>query len=153
MQYKVYLHRQIIDILSMYGDLSDVVNKILSYVEEGEINIETLPSAPSRDKAYQVTIDITNEYYLSLLTKYSIYSGKNSLRRLLYWFVENEKYDEYNFVKINDFVNSAIKKPLNHIKQAEEHITKLLSYNNTEEFSDKITTILNDINSLKNSFK
>ena len=93
MLFSIYLHSPIAEILMCYGDLSEVVNKILDAGEEGAFDIIDCPKCLSREGASRYDIDVANEYYISLLETFPINSTRISLRRLLYWFVENEMYD------------------------------------------------------------
>ena len=119
MKISIYLHKPIADLLKEFGNLSFVVNKILERVEDGTLELENKPAAPDRYGASRYNIDITNEYYLSLIATYSVNSPKISLRRLLYWFVENEIYEELDW-KIKEFgscyeLTSNIVKDLNKL--------------------------------------
>ena len=93
----IYLHRPIVETLRCFGTLTEVVDKILSAGDDGTIDIMDKPPAPDRNGAGRYDIDVTNENYLSLLETFSINSPKISIRRLLYWFVDNEMYNELDW--------------------------------------------------------
>ena len=94
MKLSQYLHNDIVDVLKTFGDLNDVVNKILDAADEGYIEVEDKPPCRDRDGCDRYNIDIHNENYLELLRIHGVKSKQISLRRLLYWFVENEIYEE-----------------------------------------------------------
>jgi hypothetical protein len=90
----VYLHKDRADILKMFGDnLSDVVNKVLDEYDAGNIDIEDIPECENRQGASRYDVTVTNETYLTMLKTYGPKSKRISLRRILYWFVDNEMYD------------------------------------------------------------
>ena len=123
----VYLHKEVSDVLRYYGKLDDVVNKILEYWETGLIDLEDKPPAPPRDGATRYGIDIKNEEYIDLMRRYPPNSPKISLRRLLYWFVENDVFDELEWYPSEDVErknNEIVKKKL---EDAECHIHSVLS--------------------------
>ncbi len=131
MIYSIYLHNNIIETLSCYGDLSDVVNNILDAAEQGSFDIVDLPPAPSRDGATRCEINITSEYYLTLASTFPMNSPRISLRRILYWFVEQEMYDALEWEAVNEYKSkekTKILKKLQAVKLNFEKVTTLLNY-------------------------
>ena len=61
------------------------------------------PVIPNRDGASRYTVDVTNDDYIQLVRMYPENSVRVSLRRLLYWFVENEMYDFLDWEVISDY--------------------------------------------------
>lgn len=143
MKFSIYLHREIKETLQAFGDLSTVVNKILELGENGAFDLTDKPSSPDRGDAGRVTIDVTNEYYLSLLDNYTPNSPRISLRRLLYWFVENEIYEELGW-EYNEFSKEKYI-CLNSINDTLKHLQKLIDIVDTEHKE----YVQNAINSLK----
>ena len=94
MRISLYLHKDIINTLRYYGDISDVINKILELCENDVVDLFDKPAAPPRGDASRIEVNITNSYYLSLMEEFPKNSSKISLRRLLYWFVENDMFEE-----------------------------------------------------------
>lgn len=92
MKIAVYLHEEIAATLLCFGNLSDVINKILD-----NESVLDKPSCLPREGASKYTVDVTNEEYLSLLARYPATSPRISLRRLLYWWVDNEIYTEWGW--------------------------------------------------------
>lgn len=90
MRISVYLSDSIINELTSYGPLDEVVDNILQLGETGQIDLEQRPKCKNREHDRRVDIDVTNMYYLELMTHYPPNSSNISLRRLLYWFVEND---------------------------------------------------------------
>lgn len=105
MNVSIYLHKPIVNLLRCFGDLSDVINKILDAGDQGMFDIMDKPSCESREGASRYTVNITNTTYLSLLNEYSVNSPRISLRRLIYWFVENEMYIELDWSMSNEYVD------------------------------------------------
>lgn len=102
MRVSVYIHQSILDELSCYGELDDVVDKILTLGENGVIDLENKPPCRPRTDAKRVTIDIHNAYYITLVRSYPRNSSLVSLRRLLYWFVENDMCSLLSTVTVTD---------------------------------------------------
>lgn len=131
MKLSIYLHSSIVDVLKCYGDLDDVVNKILEQGAAGVFDVMNKPPCPGRDGAGRYEIDIVEPTYLEMLETYSPFSSKISLRRLLYWFVENEIYEELGWEQTrayesrNDILLS--KKVANALSELE--IAKRYSHN------------------------
>ena len=105
MNVSIYLHKPIVNLLRCFGDLSDVINKILDAGDQGLFDIMDKPSCESREGASRYNVNITNATYLSLLNEYSVNSPRISLRRLIYWFVENEMYIELDWPMNNEYVD------------------------------------------------
>lgn len=94
----VRLHEDYYNMLRAFGELNDVVNTILNHCSAGDISCMDKPQAPSLVGTARYEIDITNEDYVKLLKTYGQRSQRISLRRLLYWFVDMEVYNELSFV-------------------------------------------------------
>ena len=102
MRVSVYLHRSILEELSYYGELDDVVDRILTLGERGVIDLENKPPCRARTDAKRVSIDVHNAYYITLIRSYPRNSSLISLRRLIYWFVENDMCSLLNTVTTTD---------------------------------------------------
>ena len=125
----VYLHDEIASVLKCYGNLSDVVNKVLDAASAGAFDFEDKPEAPNRSGARRYDIDITNEDYIELHRMYRN-SPKISLRRLLYWFVENEMYEILEWQVVNPYDSAVLAKRRKLIikaRQATEALCQALS--------------------------
>lgn len=103
MTMSVYLSNEVRDILSCYGTLDEVVDKILIAGSQGIIDIMEKPSAPEKRGGSNYQINIQEPDYIELVETYGAKSSKISLRRLLYWFVENEMYDQLGWEPREDF--------------------------------------------------
>lgn len=132
MKLSVYLHSYVVDTLRMYGKLDDVVNAMLDEADNGMFDIKDKPNCPSRDGASRYMIDVTNENYLLLMQSYPPNSSKISLRRLIYWFVENEIYSicgwTYNNV-LRRKENNKITKKILDLKEQLNKLTPLIADN------------------------
>lgn len=105
MKISLYLHRDRADVLETFGEMSDVINRILDEADKGLIDIEDKPACESRDGACRFDVNINNENYLQLLQIYGVKSKRISLRRLVYWFVDNEIYNDLGWEPVNEYVD------------------------------------------------
>lgn len=119
----IYLHNYIVDILQCFGDLDIVVNKILEAGEQGVFDLESCPKAPDRNHCKQYDIDITNESYLQLLAMRGNSSSTLSLRRIIYYFVDNEMYTQLDWQQTTIFI------PQSHILFKKQLSRLLTCYN------------------------
>lgn len=133
MIFSIYLHKHIAETLQCYGDLSDVVNKILETSEQGVFDVVDMPKCESREGATRYNINVTNETYLSLVESFPPNSPRLSLRRLLYWFVEQEMYEVLEWEATNEYVSEDKTKILKKIGGIESEVLKLKRYLNYEE--------------------
>lgn len=121
MTLSVYLSHDVHQILLCYGSLDDVVNKILDAGTQGLIDIMEKPSAPEKRGGTYYKVNIKNQDYISLIETYSSKSSIISLRRLLYWFVDNEIYEELGWEITQDYQDKKSDnkyKVLTELKQA-----------------------------------
>lgn len=125
MIFSIYLHKHIAEPLMCYGDLSDVVNKILEASEQGIFDLIDMPKCESRDGATRYNINITNNTYLELVATFPPNSPRLSLRRILYWFVEQEMYDVLKWEPVNDYVSKDKERILKKIGGIESDLVKL----------------------------
>lgn len=148
MIYSIYLHKEIAETLMCYGDLSEVVNRILNLAEEGAYDIIDLPSCQPRDGATRYNIDVTSEYYNSLVATFPANSARISLRRLLYWFVEQEMYDQLEWVPNAAYESSDKKRILKKLSKARSDLSKLTRILNSDE-ERYLTVIIDHIENLE----
>ena len=66
MKQSIYLHKQIVDVLRCYGDLEEVINKILQEAANGKFDVMNKPPCPDRTGAGRYDIDIKEPNYLEL---------------------------------------------------------------------------------------
>ena len=125
MIFSIYLHKNIYEVLNCYGDLSTVTNRILDACEQGVIDLFDMPKCQQRDGATRCDIDVTSEYYLQLVATFPVNSPRISLRRLLYWFVENEMYDVLEWEVLNDYCSKEVQKTANKVKSIRQEVEKL----------------------------
>lgn len=132
MKLSLYLHQNIIDTLKCFGELNDVVNKL---IEESmaleELYEDKLPCAPSRDGSKRINVRIVDELYQEL--------GYIKVRPLIYWFVENEIYDQLGWQMVNKYGEERRNKVL---KKFDNAIESLESLNKVcEKFQDFIDAL------------
>lgn len=133
MIFSVYLHAPIAETLKCYGELSKVVNDILDCAEQGIFDVVDMPKCPARDGASRYDIDVTSEYYMTLVETFPPNSPRISLRRLLYWFVEQEMYEVLEWTPTFEYVSKAKEKLLKKIGGIESDLHKVLLKLNEEE--------------------
>lgn len=112
MKFSIYLSHDVINVLQCYGKLDDVVNKVLQSCEEGLFDIMDKPKPPPKQGGRQVVINVIEPNYLELVRMYGPKSSRISLRRLLYWFVENEIYVELGWEEVEQYKNSTTEKAI-----------------------------------------
>lgn len=132
MRLTVRLHEDYYNVLRIFGELSDVVNSVLNHCTAGSITCMDKPKAPPIAGTNRYEVDIINEDYLNLLQTYGARSSHISLRRLLYWFVDMEMYNELNFQVNKHGITDALKATndraqvlLNKIIKASVELAKL----------------------------
>ena len=144
MKLSVYLHDYVAETLLTYGTLDEVTNRILSLADEGVIDFADKPVCEPRDGANRYDINVTNETYLNSLELHGFKSKFISLRRLLYWFVNDEIYLTLDWETKNDYIckkDAQVNKRIDEIVQRLERL-KLLT---REQIVDKCISMLNDL--------
>lgn len=124
MRMSVYLHDEIYSVLRCFGNLDEVTNKILDAASSGEFDVENKPKVIERSGARRYDIDVQNNDYLEL---YAIRrnSPSISLRRLLYWFVENEMYEYLGWEVKSEYKDAAYEKRKKLITKIRQDLEKL----------------------------
>lgn len=149
MIFSIYLHKPIAQTLKCFGELSDVVNRILAAGSEGSFDLVDCPPCPSREGATRYNIDVTDETYISLVESFPMNSSRISLRRILYWFVENEFYDVLEWVPVNNYKDEEKVKLLNKISSIYSQLHKLKLKLNSSTEDDALKEVLEKLNNLK----
>lgn len=149
MKMSVYLHDEIRAILCCYGTLDEVINRILDAGSAGEFDVMNKPQIPVREGASRYEVDIVNEEYLELFRVYPQNSTKISLRRLLYWFVENEMYEMLGWEPVKNYVDRNDVKVARIVKRLRQDLEKLLLVIDSRNY-EKVENILNIIKELEN---
>ena len=143
----VYLHSYIADTLRCYGNLSDVVDRILAEGANGAFELTDLQKCESRDNVSRYNIEVTNPDYLQLVYIYGVNSSKISLRRILYWFVENEMYEQLGWTPIRAYISKNDKLILTRLSNVLKELNKALLYASAN-VKPQLTAIYNDAQSL-----
>ena len=149
----LYLHRPVVSVLRCYGDLEEVVNRILHEAALGKIDIMDKPAAPDRIGAGKYNVNITEPYYLDLISSYSLFSPRISLRRLLYWFVENEVYVDLGWQQVNKYVDKQSIIMHNKFTNAINELERIKHYTTNSEVLIKLDSICNDLKELQEYVK
>lgn len=102
MNVRIYLHDSVADMLKMFGSLDDLVNDLLQRAMAGAFDIETLPVSPKGGEVHRYDINVTNEEFLALREARGATSKSLSIRRLLYWFVDNEMWEQFEMSPCRD---------------------------------------------------
>lgn len=132
----VYLDREIVDVLKCFGTLEEVVNRILEAGEQGFIDLANKPNPGTRNGSSRFTIDVKNDYYLNEMYEYGVHSPKYSLRRILYWFVEEEIYNELGWKASEKYINTYREKFIKKLNLVKSEIKRLIHHNGIK--SDEI---------------
>jgi hypothetical protein len=131
-----------------------VINAVLDESDNGMFDVFDKPNCDSRDGASRYSVEITNENYLTLMQTYPANSSKISLRRLLYWFVENEIYNECGWTFNNILRRQVDSKIVKKIKDLQTAVTKIqpLVADNYEALMS-LTSINNELDNLFKIYK
>ena len=144
---KVSLPDEVYDVLCMFGDLDDVVDRILTLYEEEAIpvDVERLPKyADHQDSRHK--IKIYNRWYEEMLEYYGSSSTKYSLRRMLCYFVYEELYEEYDMTvtqhsdKLGESL-AKLEKISNEVVKCEIHSTVTIPKKLLNELTRIVTKI------------
>ena len=122
--------------MEMFGDVSEVTNKILHLAETEQISVMNKPAVNDIQHPRKLSILVNNEYYEDLVLTYGITSRNISLKRLLCWFFETEQYLQFNWKPKNEYINKRIERFKSVLTKAEadimtaaismpEHITEI----------------------------
>ena len=141
MKMSLYLHKRIVDVLRCYGDLEDVINRLLS-----EVDPMDYPKCEPRNGAGRYVVNIIEPNYLELLSMYGPFSSKISIRRLLYWFVDNEIYDELGWEPCNEYVDKSKEMFNTKLANAISELQKAKRYTDQNNI-EQLTNICNMISS------
>ena len=113
-------------IMQYYGDISEVVNKILEHGARGDIPLMDLPPAPQPlPGTKQYKINVTDLNYLKLCDIYGTKSQRISLRRIVYWFMDNEKYIDFEWTSDKSNYDEGKQELLNVLAEVESSLYKL----------------------------
>ena len=134
MRMSLYLHDEIYAILRCYGPLNEVINRILDAGTAGAFDIMDKPRVPDRSGARRFDVDVDNEEYLSLLRKHGYNSTRTSLRRLVYWFIENEMYEILDWEVVDLYKDRYFDKRRKLIKSIRRDLETYVSYSEAEEY-------------------
>lgn len=150
MTINIHLHKEIADSLRFFGDLSTVVNKILQAGADGVIDIMDKDTCPDKEGCEHCRIEVTEPNYLELYKMYGPKNRRISLRRLLYWFVENEIYEELGWQPINtEIVDKRAILFEKKLNTAITELTRAMSYTSSTSVKDRLTAIISEIGELQ----
>lgn len=122
----VYLDNDIVNMIEYYGSIDDVVNRILDHGTYGDIELIDLPAVEMpKINGKQYKVNVTNQTYIELCELYTTKSSRISLRRIIYWFMYNEKYIEFNWQSENKFINKSHEKIISIVGEIEPLLYKL----------------------------
>lgn len=148
----VYLHRSYVDILAQYGTLEEVINRILQEASEGNFSVEDKPPCGSREGAARYEVNVTNAEYLELLELYPTNSSKVSLRRLIYWFVDNDMMNECGWTPAYRYIASTHLKYVNQYSKTYCELAKLKKYamdDGNVIVADRLDQLIKDFEDLR----
>lgn len=119
-KYSVYLHQDVIDVLECFGRIGNVLTKMMkTLVETDLLNGETLGTAPPREDARRIEFFVDDDTVLQL-------TGL-PLRQIIYWFVENEVYDQLGWEPIRQYREREKTRIINGFDRVLSELSKLNS--------------------------
>lgn len=92
MKINILLHQNYYDYLTMFGSLDDVTDIILARLGENAYGLPKL--IQTGDKCTHYVVNVTNEEYLDMVRIRGAKSSYCSLRRILYYAVDNNILEE-----------------------------------------------------------
>ena len=142
MIYTIFLHPYVENTLKMFGPLEEVVNKIVDLGMEGEqFTVYDKPTCPDKIGARHRLIEVHNDEYNENVKISGITSPKFSLRRLLYWFVDDAIYDDLGWTPLNEYKDEDRLK-FNKSKQlATLYIEKMLNVKESYELKQILSQL------------
>ena len=141
MRKRLVLPIETINILKQFGDIDTVVNKILDLAEQEELPIYDINcDAISNYQCNKITVNITNTWFIELLTNTNVHP-KPSIAKFLQYFVENELFDNYELTAITELATTEI----TAIRQAQNYLSIAANH---WKCHDEIILIINELNSI-----
>lgn len=132
-KYSVYLHQDVIDVLECFGKISDVLTKMMkTLVQTDLLDGETLGTAPSREDARRIEFFVDDDTVLQL-------TGL-PFRQIIYWFVENEVYDQLGWEPVREYREREKTRITNGFDRVLSELSKLNSLVNNS-LQDVIDTL------------
>ena len=122
----IYLSDEIADVLKCFGELSEVTNRILKAGSDGVIDIMHKPKIPDKKGGQYYKIIIEDPDYLELLDTFGPKSSVISIRRLLYWFVENGIYEELEWEPKETYESKSVNKNYDAIVKLKQSLHRCL---------------------------
>lgn len=117
-KYSVYLHQDVIDVLECFGRIGDVLTKMMkTLVQTDLLDGETLGTAPPREDARRIEFFVDDDTVMQL-------TGL-PLRQIIYWFVENEVYDQLGWKPIREYREREKTRIVNGFDRALSELSKL----------------------------
>ena len=91
---KVRIHKDYYDFINQFGGLSVVAKTMVDLVYDGLIEPDDMYKCPLGDNScISTSASINVERYAELVKLYGVSSPRISIRRYLYYFVDNEIYN------------------------------------------------------------
>lgn len=125
----------------MFGDLDDVIGRMIVDLDTAGYSWTDKPMCPGRQGASRYNVTIDNPDYESLVGRYPANSPNTSLRRLVYWFVDNEIYDELGWEPTRRYRTPMTKRGVTSLEKSVEYLERATLYINEKTLTDCITTI------------
>lgn len=89
----IRVHKDYLNTLLRFGPLNEVLDRMYEAAYAGLIEVTGLPPAPPKDNmCCKRLVSISHPYYHYLVQTHGATSTLISVRRLLYYFVDNELY-------------------------------------------------------------
>ena len=152
MTVSIYLERYALDIIQVYGDVDEVINRMLDSANGDEFDVFDKPSIGPRIDSVRYNVNVTNEDYIQLLTTMPVNSPRISLRRFVHWFIDNEMPEQLGWKPVGKYKqkeHDRINKILNNIESEVKSLDKLYDMVGCENHTAFLHKILQQIKYLR----
>lgn len=133
----LYLHQDIIDVLLCFGEVNDVINRILEeFVNKNFLFDNLIPKARDRNGARRINVFIKLDTLSQLLGV--------GVRSIVYWFVENEVYSDLNWEAVSQYRDNTRLKCMKQFDKVLAELNKLNTMCNVDDIIDAVERMRNE---------
>lgn len=116
----IYIDKEHADIVRQLGNKNQVIQKIFVEMVKHPLWFDyakAYPVPPADGRSYRLVVDID--------PRVVEYLGEVPMRNMVYWFIDNEKYDEFEWGKVEKKYPKKTKRLLNNYKKALDSVAIL----------------------------
>ena len=133
----VRLHEDYYNVLTQFGTLDQVVDKAINAIEAGGIDLDVVPACPPLTGTHKYIVTVDNLFYDDLVQIYGSHSNRISMRRILYYIVDNELYRTLHWEPVQS-VSPASKRS----KRIDNLLYEMSKVINSETDKDRLKILL-----------